>query len=92
MPEQSTRNGFNIPLANVGALNGVVLARNIGIVHNSSLVTNEVAEVVGDDERVNCGRGGVESGDGVRIHRSRFDAMLLFLILWLYHLISYLTL
>lgn len=49
----------------MGALNGVVLARNIGIVHNSSVVAVEVAEVVGDDERVNCGRGGVESGDCV---------------------------
>jgi len=47
--------------------------------------------VVGDDDRVNCGRGGVESGDGVRVRRSGFNALLLFLILWLHHLISTLT-
>ncbi|CAJ1977859.1 unnamed protein product [Sphenostylis stenocarpa] len=68
------------------------MARDIGVLHNPSVVPGEVAEVVGDDERQHCGRGGVESGHGVRIRGSRFDALLLLLVLWMHHLISILSL
>ena len=56
---------IHISLADVGALDRVVVARDVGVVHKSSVVPTEVTKVVGDDERVHCRRVGVESRDGV---------------------------
>ncbi|KAK7392091.1 hypothetical protein VNO78_20518 [Psophocarpus tetragonolobus] len=54
----------------------------------ASVVPSKVAKVVGDDGCLHCRRLGLESGHGIRIRRSRFHALFLLLVLWLYHLIS----